>query len=158
MSHLPCSPNKCNLCCICSFQRLNMAIRSATRILVFCPHLSGHPFPFAGSLYNYALFLSWFLLPLFPYFYVIFHPTITLSITLAHISPSLSPRAATVPNSHLGQRGRGEAQMSVWPDQTGPAAALSLPFAAPKLTSKSDVVGTGKTEIILVFGGCVEQR
>lgn len=126
---------------------------------LFFAHISLDTLFLLQGLYTIMLFfLSWFLLPLFPYFYVIFHPTITLSITLAHISPSLSPRAATVPNSQLGQRGREEAQMSVWPDQTGPVAALSLPFAAPKLTSKSDVVGTGKTEIILVFGGCVEQR
>lgn len=136
-----------------SFQRLNVAIRSATQILGFCLHLFGHPSPFAGSTYNYVFFLFYFLLHLFPYFYVIFHPTITPSITQARISPSLSPRAATIPNSQLGQRGRGKAQMLAWPDQGRPAAALSLPFAAPTLMSKSDVVGAGKTAMILVFEG-----
>lgn len=48
--------------------------------------------------------------------------------------------------------------MLVQPDQGRPAAALSLPFAAPKLMSNSDVVGAGKMEIILAFGGCMEQR
>lgn len=43
--------------------------------------------------------------------------------------------------------------MLAWPDQGRPAAALSLPFAAPVLMSKSDVVGAGKTAMILVFEG-----
>lgn len=138
MSCLLCSPNKSNLCCTSSFQRLNVAIQSATRILVFCPYRSRHPFPFAGSSYGYAFFffLSWFQLHFFPYLYVILHPIITHSITRARISPSLSPRAATVPNSQLGQRGWEEAQMLVRPEQGRPAPALSLPCAAPTLMSK----------------------